>query len=153
MKASNASSTTAKSYDTAKCMCCGENHSIHKCKSLIEKSVEDKRKFIQDNKLCYACLRKGHNSKDCRNKAMCSICKRHHPTPLHEDRPSADQTSSQGIHKAEGNTSSLSCCVNGGEGGSTSMIVPVWISSHGNPDSETLAYAVLDTQSSHTFVD
>lgn len=176
VKASNASSTTAKSYNvediklrdsnksnkgsmpaynsyTAKCMCCGENHSIHKCKNLTERSVEDKRKFIQDNKLCYACLRKGHNSKDCRNKAMCSICKRQHPTPLHEDRPSADQTSLQGVQQAEEKTSSLSCCVNGGEGGSTSMIVPVWISSHENPDSETLAYALLDTQSSHTFVD
>lgn len=60
VKASNASSTTAKSYNvediklrdsnksnkgsmpaynsyTAKCMCCGENHSIHKCKNLTKK--------------------------------------------------------------------------------------------------------------------
>ena len=33
------------------------------------------------------------------------------------------------------------------------MIVPVWISAPNAPNNETLAYALLDTQSSHTFVD
>ena len=33
------------------------------------------------------------------------------------------------------------------------MIVPVWISAPNAPNNETLTYALLDTQSSHTFVD
>lgn len=33
------------------------------------------------------------------------------------------------------------------------MVVPVWISAPNAPDNETLVYALLDTQSSHTFVD
>lgn len=33
------------------------------------------------------------------------------------------------------------------------MMVPVWISAGNAPDSETLVYALLDTQSTHTFVD
>ncbi|KAI3358854.1 hypothetical protein L3Q82_015246, partial [Scortum barcoo] len=40
-----------------------------------------------------------------------------------------------------------------GDGGSTSMILPVWISSTSTPEKETLVYALLDTQSSSTFVD
>ncbi|KAI2646382.1 hypothetical protein H4Q32_025464 [Labeo rohita] len=40
-----------------------------------------------------------------------------------------------------------------GDGGSTSMIVPVWISSTSTPEREILVYALLDTQSSNTFVD
>lgn len=146
-------SPPANHSNQVRCMCCGENHSLHKCQRLMERSVEEKRKFVQENKLCFACLRKGHNSKDCRNKAMCGICKRHHPTPLHEDRLPAVKAPPQSISQAGESTSSLSCCVTGDEGGSTSMIVPVWISASSAPDSEILVYALLDTQSSHTFID
>ena len=44
----------------------------------------------------------------------------------------------------EENTLSLSCCVNKGDGGSTSMIVPVWISMTTIPGKETLVYALLE---------
>ncbi|KAL6461982.1 hypothetical protein MHYP_G00301270 [Metynnis hypsauchen] len=134
------------------CMCCGENHSIHKCQKFINKSVEDKRRFILDNNLCFGCLRRGHNSKGCKNKATCGICKKHHPMPLHEDRPVAADSSCHAM-QAEENASSLSCCLDRSDGGSTSMIVPVWISSATSPEAETLAYALLDTQSSNTFID
>lgn len=46
-----------------------------------------------------------------------------------------------------------SCCLDKINGGSTSMIVPVWILSTNTPEKETLVYALLDTQSSSTFVD
>ena len=75
----NASSSSQSSVS---CICCGESHSIHKCQKLTNNSVEDKKRSIFDNKLCFGCLRKGHNSKDCKNKATCGICKKHHPTPL-----------------------------------------------------------------------
>jgi len=80
---------------------------------------------------------------------MCDICRKSHPAALHEDRSPSEPIQSA----VEESTSSLSCYVNGGESGSTSMIVPVWISAPNTPDNETLAYALLDTQSSHTFVD
>ncbi|KAK0142370.1 hypothetical protein N1851_019891 [Merluccius polli] len=135
------------------CMFCGERHSIHKCQKLSSKPTEEKRRFILDNNLFFGCLRRGHNAKDCRNKSTCGICKKPHPTPLHEDRSGVADTSSSHALQAEANTSSLSCCVGRGDGGSTSMIVPVWISSTTNPEKETLVYALLDTQSSNTFVD
>ena len=88
-----------------------------------------------------------------RNKSTCGICKKPHPSPLHEDPSGVADTSSSHALQAEANTSSLSCCVGRGDGGSTSMIVPVWISSTTNPEKKTLVYALLDTQSSNTFVD
>ena len=135
------------------CMFCGESHSIHKCQKLSSKPTEEKRRFILDNNLCFGCLRRGHNAKDCRNKSTRGMCKNPHPTPLHKDRSGVADTSSSHALQAEANTSSLSCCVGRGDDGSISMIVPVWISSTTNPVKETLVYTLLDTQSSNTFVD
>lgn len=42
--------------------------------------------------------------------------------------------------------------VNRNEGKSTSMIVPVWLSTENAPDSEILTYAFLDTQSDTSFI-
>ncbi|XP_049318702.1 uncharacterized protein LOC125780534 [Astyanax mexicanus] len=153
----NAFMTNVKAPENANtamkaCVCCGESHSIHKCQMFANKSMKDKRSFIFDNSLCFGCLRKGHNSKECKNKATCGICKKHHPTPLHEDRSFVSANTSS-VRQVPENTSSLSCCLDRCNGGSTSMIVPVWISTTTSPESETLAYALLDTQSSNTFVD
>lgn len=41
----------------------------------------------------------------------------------------------------------------GDQSGSTSMIVPVWVSPATNPSKEQLVYALLDTQSDSTFID
>ena len=110
-------------------------------------SIEEEKKCMHGNKLCFACLRKGHSSKTVETEPY-DRCRKNHPTPLHEDRFSADSRRSA----VQESTSSLSCCVNGEVWG-TSMIVPVWISAPNAPNNETLAYALLDTQSSHTFVD
>ena len=141
------------SSSPVKCMYCSESHSIHKCQIFTKKSPEEKRRFILDKNLCFGCLRKGHNSKDCRNKATCNICKKHHPTPLHEHRSTAADTSPHAVVQTEEKSSSLSCSIDKCDGGSTSMIVPVWLSSIATPETETLVYALLDTQSSTTFVD
>ncbi|KAL0154219.1 hypothetical protein M9458_050473 [Cirrhinus mrigala] len=146
-ESSKVKNTLVRGTSSVECWFCREGHSIHKCQKLMERTAEEKRKFVIENKLCFACLRKGHGSKDCENRAICAVCKKRHPTPLHEERWPGDELPSQ-IQS----TSSLSCCINGGEGDITSMIVPVWLSSS-NSESELLVYALLDTQSSHTFVD
>lgn len=98
-------------------------------------SADDKKKYVHENNLCFACLSKGHNFKDCKNRTLCCMCKKSHPAVLHEDRSPAIKPT-QSI--AEENMSSLSCSVEGGENGSTSMIVPVWISAANAPNTETL---------------
>lgn len=79
---------------------------------------------------------------------------------MHEDRPpntpSVEVTNVKPVNfMSTGNTdpktvSSLRVSHNEPQG--TSMIVPVWISTQGNPVCEVLTYALLDTQSDTRFI-
>ena len=124
------------------------DHSIHKCAHFESKSEDEKRQFIVQNQLCFGCLRKGHTSKDCRNRAVCAKCKHAHPTPLHREILLNE------IKESEESTTvpktAVSCYTT--EGSNTSMIVPVWLSSSSDPSKEILTYAILDTQSDSTFI-
>ncbi|KAL3991912.1 RAB6A-GEF complex partner protein 1 [Sarotherodon galilaeus] len=120
------------------CICCKQNHFIYKCEKFTAMPLEEKKQFIRDNNMCFACLRFGHISKNCRQRATCNVCRRSQPSPLHEDPPQGDEpeTPSEEEHAA-----TVSCTVRVGNNDCTSMIVP------------TLVYALLDTQSSNTFID
>ncbi|KAL1268410.1 hypothetical protein QQF64_033773 [Cirrhinus molitorella] len=130
------------------CVCCQQNHFIYKCEKFAAMPLEEKKRFIINNKMCFGCLRVGHISKNCRKRATCNICRQSHPSPLHEER-------SQGRKpEASPERASLSLCsVDRDNCTRTSMIVPVWLSCTTKDSPETLVYALLDTQSSNTFID
>lgn len=46
-----------------------------------------------------------------KNKATCGMCKKAHPTPLHEDHSAAADTSSSHAMEAKENTPSLFCSI------------------------------------------
>lgn len=48
------------------CMWCKDNkHQLSKCPDFRGKSLEDRRMYVKDNKLCYGCMKSGHNAKEC----------------------------------------------------------------------------------------
>ena len=49
-----------------------------------DNASQEKSNFIKKIKLCFGCLRKDHFSRNCKNKATCSICHRNHSTVLHD---------------------------------------------------------------------
>ncbi|XP_026073081.1 uncharacterized protein LOC113052853 [Carassius auratus] len=51
-------------------MCKSEAHNITKCPTFAAKSIEDKKAFICENRLCFGCLRKGHMTKDSRTSVV-----------------------------------------------------------------------------------
>ncbi|XP_070412225.1 uncharacterized protein [Nothobranchius furzeri] len=138
-------------------VCKSEAHGITKCPTFTAKSVEDKKAFIHENRLCFGCLRKGHMTKDCKRRHTCNICSRRHPTCLHEDRKqnpveatinsstSTEERASQETHNVVSHTLTQ-------HASATSSIVPVFVSSVQEPHREILTYAILDTQSDSTFV-
>lgn len=151
------------------CMFCKKKgHTLHRCLKIREKPVEERVKFVQLEKLCFGCLKIGHNSRACTSRSVCDLCGKHHPTCLHQDRGKKDQE--QGVrikqerpneNKGDKNQQSESYeiqqatsnrVVQEKSSTHTSSIVPVYVSTIMEPDKEVLVYALLDSQSDTTFI-
>lgn len=151
--ASGSSTTNSPATQTKRqidCVCCQQNHFIYKCEKFAAMSLEEKKKFVISNNMCFGCLRVGHVAKNCRKRATCNICRQSHPSPLHEERPVGEKLEAL---PQKDNSSIALCTVRMDNGDRTSMIVPVWLSSAAKNSPETLVYALLDTQSTSTFID
>ncbi len=165
--------TTSSSEKTSvMCVFCERHgHTLHKCRKIMERPVEERLKFVQSDKLCFGCFKAGHNSKGCTSRNVCEKCERYHPTCLHQDwvnkgpgprarlnqdqsrsnQDSADRTTeSQRIQESMHVTSNR--VVQEKKGTYTSSIVHVYVSTTAEPRKEILVYALLDTQSDTTFI-
>lgn len=148
--------------------CKKKGHTLHRCRKIMEKPVEERVKFVQLEKLCFGCLKIGHNSKACTSRSVCDSCGKRHPTCLHQERGKKDQE--QGVknkqersneNKGDKNQQSEAIetqqatsnrVVQGKSSTHTSSIVPVYVSTTTEPDKEVLVYALLDSQSDTTFI-
>ena len=168
------SSLSSKSFNIVatklKCVFCSkENHMIENCFKLKEKTMEDRKAFIREKRLCFGCLKPGHSSLSCKRRLKCSECNKQHPTPLHGDvKPKPDSSNLSSNNSSQPNATKPAVVTQKKESGKSSkshvslmtnyssyskstMIVPVWISSKDSKE-EMLVYALLDTQSDTSFV-
>ena len=134
--------------------CKRTDHLLNTCVKFKAETRDNKLNFVKENKLCFGCLRKGHMSSDCKKRLTCATCNKNHPTCLHEKRhPKKLEEKKRREEQEPTNVrKTTSCTSQGASTTSTSMIVPVWLSSLSKPDKEVLVYAILDTQSDATFV-
>ena len=129
-----------------KCLFCGDKHSIQVCKGFKEETIESRQRFVQENRLCFSCLVKGHIARDCRDKKICLICQGGHPTSMHRE-------SSQ--PEVESPPVSVTACASSKPEHTprkSSMIVPVFISHVDEPEKEQMIYGMIDNQSDSCFV-
>ena len=151
----------AKGKEKPPCAFCQDTqHRLHGCPKFIAKTLAERREFVKENKLCYGCTKPGHSAKDCRHRHSCNTCKGKHPTCLHDENYVKGERSKpwetispSNTHRTDPATTAMSHAVTTGQSTNTSMIVPVWVSSKNNSQTEKLVYALLDTQSDTTFVD
>lgn len=99
---------------------------------------------MKDNKLCYGCMKPGHSAKECRHRHTCDVCKGRHPTCLHDENFGGHESRERpvsivntAVNTVNDTTEAMALNVTRGDpSGSTSMIVPVWVSSATNPSKE-----------------
>ena len=148
-KENESQKTTAKPCS----MYSSTGHLLANCPQFQDKSLAECKEFIQANRICFGCLKKGHYSQDCKRRCKCDKCGKHHPTIPHEEHlESGNEGSKPSEREGSDKASATSCKVHLGNNGSTSMIVPVWVSSEQAPSIEVLTYALLDTLSDSSFV-
>ncbi|CAC5370200.1 unnamed protein product [Mytilus coruscus] len=58
-----------------KCAIHKTNHSLNDCRSFLSKSIEDRRKIIKENCICFKCINsKDHLSRNCPETVQCKEC-------------------------------------------------------------------------------
>lgn len=71
------------------CVFCNNktDHNITKCKKFYAAKVDDRRKFVLEKRLCFACLRKGHGTDKCteKEKYKCTKCQKYHNDLVHPE--------------------------------------------------------------------
>ena len=153
------------------CTLCKKPHDLDDCKVFTTKSMTERKAFIKEKGLCFACLQGNHISRRCKHRKKCKVCRKLHPSSLHGDtrrQGQSEQNASQGAEAAAINHETSAHNVSShieditqigeaflgstGEGSKCSMIVPVYLSHCDTPEKEVLVYALLDTQSDTTFV-
>lgn len=63
-------------------ICNRSNHEAGKCEKLLRESSKDRWRLVRKRKLCFKCLKSGHNRNDC-SATVCSVCQRNHHSSLH----------------------------------------------------------------------
>ena len=122
--------------------CKTTDHLFNACGKLKAETRENKLNFVKGNSLCFECLRKGRMSSDCKRRMTCATCNKNHPTCLHEERYPKKQEEKKRSEEQEPTNirKTTSFTSQGVSSASTSMTVPVWLSSLGSlstPISET----------------
>ncbi|XP_043238749.1 uncharacterized protein LOC122390137 isoform X2 [Amphibalanus amphitrite] len=92
-------SATAVKQNREKCLFCQGDHFLDDCQELRYRALEERKQFIQAQRLCFGCLRGGHVAKFCRRRRKCGICGNLHATLLHRqsEAPKSEQTESSPV--------------------------------------------------------
>ena len=95
----------------------------------MTKSLEEQRRFVKEKRLCYGCMKIGHNAKDCCHHHSCEICKGKCPTCLHnENYTKREKPVSQVLFTSSNTEYTTALSLNAareGHAANMSMIVPV----------------------------
>ncbi|XP_055527696.1 uncharacterized protein LOC129720267 [Wyeomyia smithii] len=84
--------TSSSSKSSGSCHFCGGSHLNFQCEEFKQLTATQRAEKVRAKGLCFNCLRKGHQSKQCTSNNTCRKCSRKHHTILHDD---AERNSSQ----------------------------------------------------------
>lgn len=137
-------------------------HPLRKCKSFRNMLLEDRKKFVKENHICFRCLASTtHQAKDCDVPVKCLECESEkHLAALHPGPPPKlfKTFSTPTEHGGEEEAKPLSgvaamctqVCKNGFFGKSCSKICLVQVFHQNQKHNVKRMYAILDEQSNHS---
>ena len=67
------------------CFNCRGKHEIRYCKEFIALTLEEKKDYARQKRLCLRCLKKGHMGWHCQEEKICDICEGHYLTFMHDE--------------------------------------------------------------------
>ena len=155
------------------CPLCSGSHQPDKCGELRKGSVDERMEIIRFKGLCFGCLKKGHQSKNCRARLTCEKCGKQHPTSLHipndkeqnkSQHSTSQSTSPDSAHSHQASsevvdenmnskpTASVCSAVDWYGVVTNSLIIPVFVHHKDNPEVKIMIYALLDDASDTTFI-
>ena len=79
-------SFATKEAEVIKSSLCEGKHDLDDCHSFLQFDLQERSKRLFHNKLCYGCLNAisvNHNTRNCKNRKECKVCKKRHPISLH----------------------------------------------------------------------
>ncbi|XP_069108188.1 uncharacterized protein [Argopecten irradians] len=131
------------------------SHSIDQCKDFKKRSLDEKREYIRQNRLCFRCIGPAHTARNCKEDVKCSECgSRRHLFVLHESRSRPEEQKTTGDpHGGEPpdlNSKCTAVCGTGVSGRSCAKTLLVDVYPEGRPDKAITVYAILDDQSNCT---
>ena len=142
------------------CLFCKGSHDIDACQAFNKKTVDEKRSYMKENKMCFGCYGSGHTSKGYLKKRTCSKCGKFHPTSLHIDgfkfskakEVDDAKNMSSSVESSTGDTEVTSAACNA-ESYKTIFhaILPVKVHQEGS-DATVCTYAFYDNGSTGCFI-
>ncbi|XP_037049617.1 uncharacterized protein LOC119083910 [Bradysia coprophila] len=79
-------STSPNIFNANKKCDCKEPHYISKCPVFAALNLKGKVEKLRNWKMCWNCLVKGHEIRDCKQKNSCTKCNRKHHTLMHSEK-------------------------------------------------------------------
>ena len=156
---SHATAITANDKNTQKanpvCQQCEKAHDLDDCQIYLKKSLQERKEFLKDKGLCFACYGTGHRSNGCAQRRKSKTCSRRHPTGLHDVNFQPTQAAAEQQNSAKGPMSDIQAneaicnVVATGTALTAVPVVPVKLKA---AESEVFTYAMLDNCSSGTFI-
>ena len=85
--------SSSKERKSSACPCCKQAHPPYRCDEFKRMSVPERYEVVKSLKMCFNCLKQGHQVNECSNKTHCQVanCKRHHHSLLHYERAAYEQ--------------------------------------------------------------
>lgn len=67
------------------CPLCNSSNDLDDCAIFLKKTIEQRKEYLKQDKMCFACYEKNHIAKGCLQKRKCKKCNKPHPSALHID--------------------------------------------------------------------